>query len=378
MSKESKYTVYGKKIDTLIDGHLERINEGVLSIVGEADLEAVILCGGYGRGEGGVFIGADGTENLYNDYDMMVLIKPVSGEKKAQYKRELTEFGEHMGEDIGIDVDFGPLKTVSQIKNSEFTLFNYEFKYGHMVTYGPQDILDNIPEFDGNQIPIIEATKLLLNRAVGLLLSKEKLKAGKLSETDNEFVTRNIYKAIMASGDAVLMCEGTYDYSYSKRLELMKAIKGSSLVRQLDIYELYCDSMKYKFVPEKNIYDEKQLSELLEKASDQLMEMFYKTAAKAHNADSNNTYRIFSRGMFNECCLKSLVKNVLLNFKTFKSKAFNINWLMKYPRYRLFYSLPFLMGCESKPSKAEVLNALGISSDYDIHKRFITLWERFG
>ena len=276
MKTNSRYTIYGEKIDSLIDGHLERINEGVLSIVGKDTLEAVILCGGYGRGEGGVFIGADGTENLYNDYDMMVLIKPVSGEKKAQYKHELTEFGEKMGDEIGIDVDFGPLKTVAQMSKADFTLFNYEFKNGHIVSYGKSDVLECMPHYDGNSIKMAEATKLLLNRGVGLVLSRGKLAAGELSDSDNEFVTRNIYKAIMAVGDAVLMCEKTYNYSYLKRLELMKAVKDKPLVQEMQIYQLYLDSMEYKFRPKKNMFDNEQLSKMLEDINGKLIKMFYK------------------------------------------------------------------------------------------------------
>ena len=188
---ENRYTVDGKTIDAVIDRHLEIINRGVLSVIGASELEAVILCGGYGRGEGGVFVGADGTESLYNDYDMFVIIKPVSGGRRALYQSRLKTLGHQLGGDFGIDVDFGPLKTLAQMKKAPFTLFNYELKYGHKVTFGNPDVLSVMPSWNGDDIAVMEAVKLLLNRGVGLFLSQEKLKGG-MNEADNEFVTRNI------------------------------------------------------------------------------------------------------------------------------------------------------------------------------------------
>jgi predicted nucleotidyltransferase len=377
LTYKSKYTVYGDKIDALIDGHLELIDKGVVSIAGD-DLEAVILCGGYGRGEGGVFVGEDGSENLYNDYDMMVIVKPVSRVKKTRYKKELTILGEILGRQFGIDVDFGPLKTVSQLKNAEFTLFNYEFKYGHIVTWGPGDILDAMPEYDGSNIDVFEAVKLLLNRGVGLMLSEQKLAAGELSEADNEFVTRNIYKAIMAIGDSLLMCEGIYHWSYVKRLELMKSISSRQGVKEAGIYEGYLDSIEYKLRPKRNIFDEKQLAAMLEEVKESLMRMFYITAAKAYPDRNADDYRMFGEKIFDSGCLCAIAKNKLLNLKSFGLGGINFRWFFKYPRERLFFCLPYFLDCDDKPSQSEVCKALAVRGEENPRDKFIEIWERFG
>jgi hypothetical protein len=377
MTSKSKYTVYGEKIDALIDGHLELIDKGVVSVIGD-DLEAVILCGGYGRGEGGVFIGEDGSENLYNDYDMMVIVKPLGRAKKKRYKQELTILGETLGRQFGIDVDFGPLKTVSQIKNAEFTLFNYEFKYGHIVSWGPKGLLDVMPEYEGSRIDVFEAVKLLLNRGVGLLLSEQKLAAGELDEAGNEFVTRNIYKAIMAIGDALLMCEGIYHWSYVRRLELMKSISSRQSVKESGIYQGYLDSMEYKLRPKRNIFDQQQLAAMLEEVKGGLMRMFYITAAKAYPAKKAGDYRMFAEKMFDTGCLCTIAKNKLLNLKAFGFAGINFRWFFKYPRQRLLFCLPYFLGCDNKPSREEVCKALAAGQYDDLNDRFIRIWERFG
>lgn len=376
--KKSRYTVYGSSIDALIDKHLDVINRGVLSIVGKDELEAVILCGGYGRGEGGVFIDAEGNESLYNDYDMFVIIKPMPQPRKAIYQSLLKKLGHSLEKDFGIEVDFGPLKTLEQMRKSPFTLFNYELKYGHTVTYGSQDILGVMPVWDGNSIPVMEAVKLLLNRGVGLFLSKEKLTNAPDSAATNEFVTRNIYKGRMAIGDAALMCERTYHYSYLKRLELMKAIRESRIVTSLDIYDDYVSSMEYKLRPRRDIFDKRQLTEMLESNVEKLVKMFYIAAAKAFKSDDEATYNTFARGFIGDCNPVAVFRNMLLNLKTFRLAGFNPVWFMKYPRMRLFYCLPYVLDCEEKPAKADVCRVLGIKESDDIRQRFINLWERYG
>jgi hypothetical protein len=67
------------------------------------------------------------------------------------------------------------------------------------------------------QIPLAEATRLLMNRGAGLLLAREKLAAGSLSPDDADFVNRNIAKAELACGDAVLTAYGRYYWSCGER-----------------------------------------------------------------------------------------------------------------------------------------------------------------
>ncbi len=379
VADKSRYTVYGKEIDKLIDSHLEEVAQETVSIVGENNLEAVILCGGYGRGEGGVYIDSAGDENLENDYDFMAVVKQMSRKKKMFFKARLDALGEQLGKKYGIHVDFGPLKTIDDMRKADFTLFNYELKYGHIVIYGDKNILDVMDDFDGSKISAYEALKLLLNRGVGLVLSKKTLTKDSFTEKDNEFVTRNIYKAVMAIGDAAMMLEGCYHYSYLRRLGLMKELADRELIRELDIYKDYLDSMEYKFRPKRNVFDADRLAAMLETAKNKLMVMFYKSAAAVKGKSETVNYDFFAKGFMNECSPKALVKNFILNIKSFGIRGVDPVWVFKYPRYRLFYCLPFLIGCKDKPSPGQVSRALGCSiEDRDIEKRFITLWERYG
>lgn len=377
---KSKYTIDGKNIDKMIDKHLDIINQGVVAIIGD-QLEAVILCGGYGRGEGGLFVDQHGNESLYNDYDMFVLTKPLSRKRRGVYQSKLTELGKKLEEDFGIEVDFGPIKTISQMKNAEFTLFNYELKYGHIVTYGNQKILDVMPSMDGKDMPVIEAVKLLLNRAVGLILAKDRLNAGELDEFGDEFVTRNIYKAIMAIGDAAMICLGKYHYSYLKRAEIAEQLRDSEIIQSLDIYSDYVRSIEYKLKPQRNIFSFDELAGLLDIAAEKLLAMYDIAINKLTGKAGRGMNVEFATGLFIELCPICVGKNIILNLYSFGMRGCSLNWLFKYPRYRLLYCMPYFLAKDTKPDDKEVRNALCVcpQCSYDDFKnRFIELWRRYG
>ncbi|ARN55853.1 hypothetical protein [Sedimentisphaera salicampi] len=371
----SRYTVYGDKIDSLIDSHCEIINQAVLSVIPDHVLVAVVLAGGYGRQEGGVFF-EDGEEKLYNDYDMFVVIK--DGAKASDYQEKLNALSPSLEEQCGIEVDFGPLKTVSQMKRAPFTLFNYELKYGHKIIWGNKNALDIMPEYEGSRISLMEAAKLLLNRGAGLTLASERLKEGRLDKEKDEFITRNIYKALMAQGDSLIMAEGQYHYSYLKRLEIFNGLQQNPETAQFGLAELYADSMEYKFRPKRNIFSKKQLEELLEKTVDLHLQIYCYTMSRLYQTDNNFEavlYSIKNKQMQN-CSLKQILKNVVLNSRTCGFENFSFKWYLKYPRYRLFYVLPHFLGDKTLDLR-QICCALGCEKEDRKRERFMRLWERF-
>src|SRR6185436_123023 len=74
-------------------------------------------------------------------------------------------------------------------------------------------------------IPPAEATRLLMNRGTGLLLAEQRLSSG-LDSTDADFVGRNIAKAQLALGDAVLTSFGQYHWSCLERAGRVQRLLG--------------------------------------------------------------------------------------------------------------------------------------------------------
>ena len=87
---KNRYTVYGtREFDQKIDDDMHIIAEAVAGGISGNQIAAVILGGGYGRGEGGVHRNSKGEMSLHNDYDMFVITDNVSYSARQKINREL-------------------------------------------------------------------------------------------------------------------------------------------------------------------------------------------------------------------------------------------------------------------------------------------------
>ena len=204
---------------------------------------SLYLGGSYGRGEGGVRLDKE-NGILYNDLDFFVFArqKPANGEKLLQAAAEKFE------SELKVDVDFSNIISVKDIKKNAQRLMMQELKRGYRLVCGEDLLAKYLPEIPAEKLPFSEACRLLLNRGMGLLLAGEKL-ANK--STDTDFILRNIYKAILGSGDAWLITQGKYCWKIRER---------QALFMQLDLPEawkkLYAGAVEFKSSPHRNRQDD--------------------------------------------------------------------------------------------------------------------------
>jgi hypothetical protein len=216
----------------------------VRAVLGE-NLVALVLGGGYGRGEGGVLRVAD-EEKPYNDLDFTLVVH-----QKAAVPADALEAVRHRYERlIGIAVDFSRPLTLNEVRAWPFTLMWSDLLHGHAVLEGPADVLTaNAPPMPSNRLPAIEATRLLLNRGAGLLWSMRVVR-GAEPEPDADFVRRNYFKCALALGDALLISYGRFATPYSGRdrllAELLPQCRPSL---SFDLARLYDAALAFKFWP---------------------------------------------------------------------------------------------------------------------------------
>ena len=176
---------------------------------------ALALAGGYGRGEGGVYMDEDGDALLYNDVEFYLFTHGAASERLLRWVQNV----EHAGRTgFGVPVEIKVLP-VDWLFKAEPSMFLYDLVVGHRIVYGPADFLREEalrPLHDSNRIPLHEATRLLFNRGSGLLFSAAKLSVID-SEWDAGFIERNHAKVKLALGDAVLVVNGLYDSSCRER-----------------------------------------------------------------------------------------------------------------------------------------------------------------
>ena len=198
-----------------LDEFLFRIGRDLAAQTFDRGVAALVLGGGYGRGEGGVFRNSEsGQAGLYNDLEFYVFVsdRRVAPELDAwchRWERQGTA-------ELGIDVEFKRLPA-DVFQSAASSMFYFDLLQGHRLVRGNGELLANAPGRlrDPTQIPLSEPARLLFNRGSGLLFARWKL-AEQPDDADG-FVERNHAKMRLALADAVLSAAGRHDGSCLER-----------------------------------------------------------------------------------------------------------------------------------------------------------------
>lgn len=214
---EPRFTLVGSDA---LEEHLarvcDRIAHGVRGLLPPGRIEAMFLGGGYGRGEGGVLTTPDG-ERPYNDLEFYIFMRGNRHLNEWRHARALEVLGEILTPGAGAHVEF-KIAARREFERQPISMYSYDLVTAHRLICGPKYFFLNCGHHcHAPQIPLTEATRLLMNRGTGLLLARERLEAPSFTPGDADFVHRNIAKAALALGDAVLTTFGRYHWSCRER-----------------------------------------------------------------------------------------------------------------------------------------------------------------
>ena len=196
----------------------------------------------------------------------------------------LKELAEKYEKELKVDVDFSRIMSVKDIKKNCKRLMMQELKRGYHLVCGEDLLAEYLPEFPAEKLPFSEACRLILNRGMGLLFAGEKI-ANDSDETD--FILRNIYKAILGAGDAMLISHGTYRWKISERLTLIEKSDMPECWKQL-----YREAVEFKHTPHRKLKPD--MVSFWQSARD-LFQGAALNCAGEHKASE------LSRGIFNRC-----------------------------------------------------------------------------
>ena len=225
----ARFTLDG---DDALEAHLAqtcaRVLSGLRGMIPAAKLEAVFLGGGYGRGEGGVLRGPAG-DRPYNDFEFYVAIAGNRHLNEFRYHHRLEVLGEILTHLADAEVEFKITSRAEQAANP-VSMFSYDLIMGHRLLWSRPDA----PALAGcdhhrssESIPEAEATRLLMNRGTGLLLARVELERATFTPAAADFVRRNIAKAQLACGDALLTAFGRYHWSCRERHHRLEQLAAS-------------------------------------------------------------------------------------------------------------------------------------------------------
>jgi hypothetical protein len=257
-----KYTKF-QSSDDLVESYLKIITEEIKNNC--PGLKAIILAGGYGRGEGAVEF-VKKKPRLLNDLDLYLITeKQLSDsflEKLGKRCSELIgkgglEFPENYRAKFDFDTFFNvDLRciTFNRLKHLPPTVRYYEMKNGTIILYG-EDVRKLIPEIKTEDLPFSEGLRFLSNRMMNMFLSmKEEYLKEKPSNDEIGIINYYICKAYLACCDSLLLSVGKFAPSYEGRVNIFREIyketfpelnkKFSNLPEKINF------AINYKFNPD--------------------------------------------------------------------------------------------------------------------------------
>jgi hypothetical protein len=233
-----KYTVHPEKYDGQLEKAFHKVVDVVIRTVGKDDLVSVVLFGGFGKGEGSAEI-VKGKIVPFNDFDFYVIIRKGATEELSEMLTEKAskeigagglDFVEHPGEkydpkrffhaDIRC-IDVGDLPRLRKTQRT------FELKHASQVIWGDKGVLGAIKDVEGDELPLPEGIRPMLNKMDTLLLcmDQKKLK-GEMEEDDRRIMIFYSMKALMTCAEALLILSGRFRPTYRQRSEEFKKTFG--------------------------------------------------------------------------------------------------------------------------------------------------------
>ena len=222
-SAAPRYSAHGgPELEARVARDVRAVTSAVLHALPPLLVRAVVLSGGYGRGEGGVLT-ESGREEPYNDYDLFVVVRDVPDLALWAVRRRMRSLAAELTSSIGVEVELAVLRT-RDLRTMPTTLMACDLQSGHRVVHGPADVLTDIPPIRPDSLPLIEASRLLLNRAALLLLARRILADSPLAAQERERAARYIRKSPLARGDSWLIEVGAYVPGFRRRVERLREV----------------------------------------------------------------------------------------------------------------------------------------------------------
>lgn len=330
-----RYTLDGsQELEMHLSHVCDLVREGVLAVLPAGKVEGLALAGGYGRGEGGVLRSASG-DAPYNDLEFFVFMRGSRILNERRHKAALHELGERLSPEAGIEVEF---KIIShqELRCAPVSMFYYDLVMGHRWLIGNDALLAGAEHHqDAAQIPAHEVTRLLFNRCSGLLFAKERLKREVFTAEDADFVARNIAKARLALGDALLAAQGRYHWSCRERHQRMATLDS-------EIRAHHEVGVEFKLHPSRSTESREELTALHATVASAARAVFLQLEERRLGCryDSAASYAACPK---NKCPEQPRWKNFLHNLRCPQTPPGVSHRLERHPREALLRSLALLL-----------------------------------
>ncbi len=384
-SRDKRFTLDGSDA---LESHLtricEQVRDSVLSLIPGQTLEGLVLGGGYGRGEGGVFKTTDG-DKPYNDLEFYIFVRGNRLVASRKYRRGLHAIAEGLSPWAGLHLEF-KIESVRRLRRSPPSMFSYDLVSGHRVIEGAPDLFAGCEHhLAAEQIPLSEATRLLFNRCSGLLFAQERIRSHPLDKRHSDFVGRNIAKARLALGDAVLAAFGQYHWScrerYRRLLKLPETPTFSFVNQPPDFDNIrahHAFGVAFKLRPQAFTETPSEFEPEHNEISLLARNLWLWLESRRLNRSFTSPREYASHGIL-KCPDSAGWRNYLLNLRTFGLPVLSNPMVGRYPRERLLNSLALLLWHQDGPDEFVTVRLLQkqLLTDASEWPEFVAAYKRF-
>jgi hypothetical protein len=323
----------------------------VQAVVAPRHLHAIVLGGGYGRGEGGVLRG-EVEDQPYNDLDFYVFLREPLLLRQLRYGPSLEHARQTLCSESKLEVEF-KLEAVEKLRRSPVSMFSYDLVAAQRVLFGKEPVFEGCAHhLDAQRIPWSEATRLLFNRCSGLLLARELIAHQTLSAEEADFAVRNMAKANLALGDALLTALGLYHWSSLRRARMLASLVSDTLPWLEEVQRRHAAGVEFKLHPHRTW--EPGLAEEHLRLSQLALQvwLWLESLRLGLPFPSARSYAFNRRSKFPET---ATWRNYLLTMRTFGVKALSDPWARRHPRERLLNVLALMLWQRSTLAEPDVL-----------------------
>jgi rhamnosyltransferase len=340
---------------------------------------ALVLMGGYGRGEGGYCL-IDGKPAPYNDYDYFLVVKDMGRKEAAALQASLHKVALRLSHIVGVEVDLAVLRQES-LASAPFSLMNAEMKWGHRVVLGDPRVLEIMPAMPIDKLSLGEFTRLMNNRGALLLMNIMALDSKRTLEgKDLEEFFKYLFKAILACGDALLARNGTYHPSYVEKQERLKLLKSLPCPEFLKLYKL---AVEQKFYPNPDLYQNQDLEDWQTRVTNCWLTTL--SILEAHRTRrSISDWKEYARPRLHKGQLENaqVWRNIAITFRDFgmRHTLRYLDWARRYPRERLISVLPLLLARNQQAVAKNISIPLNIPLGTDwsaTAEGYLSTWKRY-
>jgi len=331
--------------DDALERHLAsacaRVLAGIRGLIPAQKLEAVLLGGGYGRGEGGV-LRAAGGDRPYNDLEFYVAIEGNRHLNELRYRRRLEVLGEILSHHAGVEVEL-KITSLAELATQPVTMYSYDLFAGHRLLASRARLTGYTRHGCSENIPPAEATRLLMNRCSGLLFARAELEREPFTAAAADFVRRNIAKVRLACGDAVLTAFGRYHWSCRERHHRLELLAAGESWPWLDaVLGHHATGVEFKLHPTSGGISRDELIVFHREVTALALQCWLCLEARRLRRPFPSA-RAYAEDAGDQCPGSSLLQNILLNLRAdnFRPHAAPRPW--RHPRQRIFRSLALLL-----------------------------------